>query len=246
MFHWQEKIAYYISAQDRSTVRMAGKKESNAQWRQISMVIRADILEQARQQKIDISEACNRSLAERLGIDYHQQKIPDGIVPEPVIIASNGKPVLPDPVPGVLAVPAIINADDPLAVKALKSRHPPKEKSARNVLAPAPLPAPAPEKEILPLRAPSLTTGKAKKPAPRKKKEDAAKKFFTSMILREDTETALLAKDDMYYTFERWCRDHRVLPVPDKKSFSVTLKNQFAVKEKMVIGTPTWIGIRLK
>jgi len=66
------------------------------------------------------------------------------------------------------------------------------------------------------------------------------------MIFREDTEAALLTKDDMYYSFERWCRDHRVLPVPDKKSFSITLKNQFAVKEKMVNGTPTWIGIRLK
>lgn len=228
---------------------MAGKKESNAPWRQISVVIRDDILELARQQKIDVSDACNRALAERLGIDYHQQKIPGGIVPEPVIIASNGKPVLPDhlpPKPGVMAVPAIINADDPQAAKALKSRHLPKEKPARDVPAPAPLPAPAPEKEVLPLRAPSLTPGKAKKPAPRKKKEDAAKKFFTSIILREDTEAVHIAKDDMYYTFERWCRDHRVLPVPDKKSFSVTLKNQFAVKEKMVNGTPTWVGVRLK
>jgi hypothetical protein len=91
-----------------------------------------------------------------------------------------------------------------------------------------------------------LTTGKSGKPAPRKKKGDAVKRFFTSMIFREDTEAALLAKDDMYYSFERWCRGHRVLPVPDKKSFSITLKNQFAVKEKMVNGTPTWIGIRLK
>ena len=111
---------------------MAGKKESNTPWRQISIVIRADILEQARQQKIDVSEACNRTLAERLGIDFRQQKIPDGIVLEPVIIAANGKPVLPDPVspePGVLAVPAIINADDPKAAKALKSQHPAKSKT---------------------------------------------------------------------------------------------------------------------
>jgi len=228
---------------------MAGKKESTAPWRQISVVIRSDILELAHQQKIDVSEACNRALAERLGIDYHQQKIPGGIVVEPVIIASNGKPVLPDHLPhkpGVMAVPAIINADDPRAAKALKSRHLPKERPARDVPAPAPLPAPDPEKEALPLRAPSLTPGKAKKPASGKKKEDAAKKFFTSMILREDTEAARIAKDDMYYTFERWCRDHRVLPVPEKKSFSVTLKNQFAVKEKMVNGTPTWVGVRLK
>jgi hypothetical protein len=228
---------------------MAGKKESYAPWRQISIVIRADLLERARQQKIDVSEACNRALAERLGIDYRQQKIPDRIVLEPVIIAANGKPVLPDPVspePGVLAVPAIINADDPHAAKVLKSRHTPKGKPVRDVLAPASLPAPAAEQEIKPQRASSLTTGKAKKPAPRKKKDDAAKKFFTSMILREDTEAAIVAKDDMYYTFERWCRDHRVLPIPDKKSFSVTLKNQFAVKEKIVDGKPVWVGIRLK
>lgn len=228
---------------------MAGKKESSTPWRQISIVIRADILERARQQKIEVSEVCNRALAERLGIDYRQQKIPDGIVLEPVIIAANGKPVLPGPVspePGVLAVPAIINADDPHAAKALKSRHTPKGKPARDILAPSPQAAPAPEQEIIPRRASSLTTGKAKKPAPRKKKEDAAKKFFTSMILREDTETSVLAKDDMYYTFERWCRDHRVLPIPDKKSFSVTLKNQFAVKEKIVDGKPAWVGIRLK
>ena len=46
--------------------------------------------------------------------------------------------------------------------------------------------------------------------------------------------------------FERWCREHRILPIPDKKAFAVTLKNQFAVREKMVNGTPSWIGIRLK
>jgi len=229
---------------------MSGKKESSTQWRQTTVVIRGDILEQARQQKIDISEACNRALAERLGIDYRQQKIPEGIVTEPVIIAANGKRVLPDhelSKPGTLAVPAIINADDPQAAKAIKSRHLPKEKTAGEMPGPATLPAPVPEKESTVPRSPSPPTGKAKKPVPpRKKKENAAKKFFASMILREDSETALIAKDDMYYTFERWCRDHRFLPVPDKKSFSVTLKNQFAVTEKMVNGTPMWVGVRVK
>jgi hypothetical protein len=229
---------------------MAGKKESSVPWRQTSVVIRADILEQAYLQKINISEAANRALAERLGIDYRQQKIPEGNVAEPVIIVSNEAPALPDHAPakpGAPVVTAIINADDPQAAKALKSRHLPKEKPARDVLAPTPLPAPALEKETTPLRVPSLMTGKAKRPAPtRKKKEDSAKKFFASMILREYAEGALIPKDDMYYAFERWCRDHRVLPVPDKKSFSLTLKNQFAVKEKMVDGTPTWVGVTVK
>jgi hypothetical protein len=228
---------------------MAGKKESSASWRQASVVIRADILEQTRQQKIDISEVVNRALAERLGIDFLQQKIPEGIIAEPVIIASNEAPALPDQVPvkpGAPATAAIINADDPLAANTIKSRHIQKEKSAREIPPPGPVPAPAPKKEAPLLRSPAPASGKAKKPAPKKKKEDAAKKFFASTILREDSDTALIPKDDMYYAFERWCRDHRVQPVPDKKSFSVTLKNQFAVKERMVNGSPTWVGVKLK
>jgi len=229
---------------------MTGKKESSAPWRQMSVMIRIDILEQAHLQKIDISDTVNRALAERLGIDYRQQKIPEGTIAEPVIIASNEAHALPDNVPskpGAMAAAAIINADDPYAAKKLKSRHLPKEKPDQDIQAPTPVPDPAPEKETTPLHVPSLVTGKAKKPAPtRKKKEDSAKKFFASMILREDAEGALISKDDLYYTFERWCRDHRVLPVPDKKAFAVTLKNQFAVKEEMVNGTPTWISIRLK
>jgi hypothetical protein len=224
---------------------MAGKNESSAPWRQTTVVIRADIFEQASQQKIDISDAINRVLAERLGIDFRQQKIPEGTVTEPVIIAPNEAPPLRGRVPtkpGALAAAAIINADDPQAAKAIKSRHLPKEKPARDV----PAPAPIPEKEAPPTHAPSSATGKAKKPAPKKKKEDAAKKFFASMVIRDDSEDALIPKDALYYSFERWCRNNRVLPVPDKKVFSVTLKNQFAVKEKMVNGTPTWVGVRVK
>ena len=228
---------------------MAGKKESTTQWRQTSVVIRADILDQALLQKIDISESCNLAIAERLGIDYRQQKIPEGIVTEPVIIAVNGKPVLPDHASSKPAapVPAIINADDPHAVKKIKSRHLPGEPPARDVPVTAPLPVSASETEAPVSLSPPRTTGKGKRPfPPRKKKDDTIKKFFTSMILREEPETALIGKDDMYYTFERWCRDHRMLPVPDRKSFHVTLKNQFAVKEKIVNGTPMWIGVRVK
>jgi hypothetical protein len=228
---------------------MAGKKESGTQWRHISVVIRADILEQAVRQKIDISGACNQALAELTGIDYRQQKIPEGIITEPLIVASNGIPDLPgnDPVKSAAPkVTAIINAEDPQAAKALKSRHLPKEKPAPDTPAPAPQPAPAGEKEVISHPAQFPTTEKAKKPLPRKKKEDIIKKFFSSMILREDSGSELIAKDDLYYAFERWCRNHRVLPVPDKKSFSVTLKNQHAVTEKMVDGTPTWLGVKVR
>jgi hypothetical protein len=230
---------------------MAGKKEISAQWRQTPVVIRADILEQADLQKINISEACNHALAERLGIDFRQQKIPEGDVTEPVIIAQNEAPVLPGHIrvkPGAPSATAIINADDPMAAKTIKSKNLPKEKPARDVPSPGsmPAPAPAPKKEAIPHQ-PSLSKAKGKTAAPpRKKKDDAAKKFFATMILREDADTEQVPKDDLYYTFERWCRNNRILPVPDKKSFSVTLKNQFAVQEKRVNGTPTWVGVRVK
>lgn len=228
---------------------MAGKKPGSAPWRQVSVVIRADILEQARQQEIDISEAVNRVLAEKMGIDYRQQKIPEGTIAEPVIIAPNEAPALPDHVPaktGAPAAAAIINADDPQAAKTIKSRQLLKEKPVRDVPPPDLKLASASEKGSI-SHHPSPAPVKAKKPALlRKKKDDAAKKFFTSMIIREDSDTARITKDDMYYAFERWCHNHRLTPVPDKKSFSVTLKNQFAVKERMVQGSPTWIGVKVK
>jgi hypothetical protein len=229
---------------------MAGKKESITQWRQTSVMIRTDILEQAHQKNIDISEACNRVLAGMLGIDYLQQKIPEGTKSEPVIIASNGKPVLltsKASKPGGPAVPAIINADDPQAAKTLKSRQFPEEKTCLNLQAPPPLSPDAMEKGDISHQIPSPIRGKTKKPTqPRRKKEDAAKIFFASMVIREETENGLIAKDDMYYTFERWCRDHRVSTIPDKKTFSVTLKTQYAVKEKMINGTQTWVGVRVR
>ncbi len=146
---------------------MAGKKETSAQWRQTPVVIRADILEQAHLQKINISEACNQAIAERLGIDFRQQKIPEGAVTEPVIIAQNEAPALPGHIPakpGAPSATAIINADDPLAAKTIKSKNLPKEKPARDVPAPVPVPssAPASEKEAIPLHAPSLVERKRK------------------------------------------------------------------------------------
>lgn len=226
---------------------MAGKKEDGTRWRQASVMIRADIFGQAREQKIDISDTVNRALAERLGIDYRQQKIPEGTIAEPVIIAPNAAPVLPErgnPEPGAGPAAAIINADDPQAAKAVKTRRSlPKERPAFD--GPA-VQVPAPGKEAIPRRE-TPPPEKAKKPAaPRKKKEDPAKKFFGSMVLREDAGDALISKDDMFNVFERWCREHHILPIPEKKAFAVTLKNQCAVREKMVNGTPSWIGIRLK
>jgi hypothetical protein len=226
---------------------MAGKKESSTPWRQTSVLIRADIFDKAREQAIDISGECNRALAERLGIDYRQQKIPEGSVPDPVIIAPNAAPAPHSrrgPEPGTPPATAIINADDPHSAGVVKSRNLPKEKPAR--AAPAAAQLPSPEKTSVPRQA-TTAPEKPKKPTQsRKKKEDPAKKFFSSMVIREDAENSFISKDDMYYAFERWCRDHLVPTFPDKKTFAVALKNQFAVREKMVNGTAAWVGVQVK
>ena len=55
-----------------------------------------------------------------------------------------------------------------------------------------------------------------------------------------------MGKDELYEIFVRFCRDHRITPVPEKKAVTVALKNQFALTEKPVGGKSCWTGVRLK
>jgi hypothetical protein len=80
----------------------------------------------------------------------------------------------------------------------------------------------------------------------KKTKGDALKTFFSSTIIRTDETEEGVRKDELYELFARFCREHRITPVPERKTVTVALKNQFALTEKMVDGTPCWTGIRLK
>ena len=85
---------------------MAGKKEPGAGWRQTPVLVRADIFSQAHEQGIDISDTCNRALADLLGIDYRQQQLDNVPVPPPVIIAKDGGlPVVTGTCPGSSQIP---------------------------------------------------------------------------------------------------------------------------------------------
>ena len=66
------------------------------------------------------------------------------------------------------------------------------------------------------------------------------------MITRIDADDAVVPKEDMYLAFTRWCRDHRIATVPDRKVFATLLKNKFAITEKTVAGVSCWINIRLR
>ena len=59
-------------------------------------------------------------------------------------------------------------------------------------------------------------SGPAPKTRAKGRKEDAIKRFVSTRIVRETEESpdAIIAKDELYQLFERWCRDHDYAAIP--------------------------------
>ena len=218
------------------------------------MVLREDIYLQALERRIDINDACNRALASLTGHDYDRQKPEEVPPPPPVIIAKDGASSHSSgelqKIP-LKKIHPVINADDPAApVKVVQAKTTAKKIP---VEPPTQLPAPSPAvPEEKPIAAVAATTKKGAIPKgrdtpPKKRsKGDALKTFFSSKIARTDVADDYVDKDELYELFARFCREHRITPVPERKPVTVALKNQFALTEKMVNGIPSWTGIRLK
>jgi len=233
---------------------MTGKKESGATWHHTTVVLRSDIYRQAVVQGIDISDACNRALAGLTGTEYHRQQLEEVPPPPPVIVARNGS--LP-PAPADMRKTAsrklhpVINADDPAAPATVVQAKAPVKKARAESPAPVPVPAPVTPEEkpaAAPVTAPKKAPVQKGRAVPAKKRSrgDALKTFFALKIVRTDETDAGVNKDELYELFARYCREHRITPVPERKAVTVALKNQFALTEKSVNGTPCWTGIRLK
>jgi len=234
---------------------MTGKTKTGATWHSTPVVLRSDIYRKALEQGIDISDACNRALAGLTGCEYRNRQTDEIPAPPPVIIARDGSsPYAPkerdlSPPPKLHPV---INADDPAApATVVQAKTRPAKKATAGPPAPVPAPAPVlPEEE--PVAVPVITakTAAAKKSqavsAKKRSKGDALRTFFSLKIARSDDEEARVGKDDLYELFARFCRDHRITPVPERKTVTIALKNQFALTEKPVDGTACWTGIRLK
>jgi len=233
---------------------MTGKKESGATWHSTTVVLREDIYRQALAREIDISDACNRALASLTGNEYHSQERDEVPAPPPVIIAKDGSsPHVngePKKVPSPKLHP-VINADDPAAPARVVQAKAPVKKAPAELPAALPAPVPPTLKEK-PVAAPAATMKKAgaKKghtaPSNKRAKGEILKTFFSSKIARSDDEGDRIGKDELYELFARFCREHHTIPVPERKTVTVALKNQFALTEKMVDGTSFWTGIRLK
>ncbi|MCK9580646.1 MAG: hypothetical protein M0Q92_09380 [Methanoregula sp.] len=230
---------------------MPHNKEPGSAWRHTTVLVRADIYTKAQDQGIDISDACNRALADLLGIDYRQQHLDAVPVPPPVIIASDGGIAAPAGTTGFLhkpSQPPVINADDPKAPGTIATI----KKQPVKKPAPPPTGPEIPVKETRSTQAAVKTPAaapatKARKPAPKKaEKGDVLKKFIAAMIVRADTDDAVIPKEDLYQIFSRWCREQKISPVPEAKQITVALKNKLAFREKSVGGKPCWTNVRLK
>jgi hypothetical protein len=234
---------------------MTAKKVQDPKWCETAVSIREDILAQARASGLDIAEVCNRALADATGIRYVPREPAAATPAAPVIIAQNGAPSAGDTIPVTVSpvgMHPVINADDPRSATTVKQvpRTPsPKTPSALpgRVSSPEKPPkAPAAMPAAPPLVPQMEKTMKPEARPEKKGKGMAIKKFVIEAIVREDTDETRVAKAEMYEHFVRWCREHRITPVPDRKSLTVALKNQFALKEKTVEGEPSWVNVRLK
>ena len=222
---------------------MTAGKVSRKAWMETVVLIRSDLYDEAERQHHDISFECNTALASRLGIAHTGSRLQGAGETLPVISGIEPKPA------GAMLRP-VINADDPSTPAKVKKE---KKEAAPTKPRPVRLPAAAGtsalSKQSTPI-VPSSPTGTSGKPASdRKKKAGAIKKFVSTRIVRTDDDgrtDAIIPKDELYQRFERWCREHAVHPVPDRRSFTVALKNQCAIPERSIGGMPCWVNIRLK
>ena len=223
---------------------MGAGKSAGTGWQQTPVLIRSDIIAAAEREHLDISDACNRALAKHLGIEYNPLKKTVPEVSSKVIIA-------PDPAPAdrkdrsPAALP-VINAEDPTVPgKVMKEK---KERKAPAAAKPHALPQePAPQRPVIPTP-PAQPAKAAPKTGRKSKKEDPINRFVSTRIVRETDESpdAIIAKDELYQRFERWCRDHNYATIPDRRAFTVILKNKYALEERTVGGIPSWTSIRIK
>jgi len=231
---------------------MTAKNGGEGRWCPVTVAIKEEILTAAQSAGIDIQDLCNRALAGAAGIPYipePREKKPESA---PVIVADPCVPITDkSDLHGKTGdrLHPVINADDPKARTAVKLLPKPKAGSPQVSLPgrvsppekplpvpPAPALVPPPEK---PKKAAAGKAGKRQKISP-------IGKFVAERIARDDGEECHISKDTLYAAFTQWCRERRITPVPDRRTVTVTLKNQFAMTESTIAGEPSWINARIR
>jgi len=223
---------------------MSKRKVSGSSLEHVTVQIRSDLLFLAHEQHLDISEECNAALARRLGVEYTGAHPPHSTREAPAMAVQVPAPGRQRP-----KLRPVINADDPATpAKVLQEKAEAAVQKPHAVHHPhTPMGTPVP---VPPPLAPKAAQGKPRKPAAdKKRKENAIKKFVSSRIVRADDDDgtdAIIPKDELFQRFEDWCREHAITPVPDRRQFTVALKNQYVIAERTIGGAPYWVNIRLK
>jgi len=220
---------------------MGSGKNAGTGMQQVPILIRSDIVKAAEKVNLDISGECNRALAQRLGIVWkpEPERLPASRAR--VIVAPDGSQAKQSP--PAKTMPPVINAEDPSVpgkvLREKKERKPPVPAQPK---APERRPVPPP-----PATSPKNSRGKSGS-SQKGKKEEAIQGFVRIRLARETEEApdAIIAKDELYEKFEHWCRDQGFVEIPERKPFSVALKNKYAFAERTIGGIPSWVNIRVK
>jgi len=231
---------------------MTAKNGVGKRWCQTTVAIREDILSATQSAGLDIQDLCNRALAGAAGIPYLPEPRKNQPPSTPVIIADPGVPKADTTeLHGKTkdGLHPVINADDPRARSAVKLL--PKPKTGA-------LPVSLPGRVSPPEKPVPVPPAPARVPQPEKPKKAVAEKagkrpkvssigkFVAERIARDDAEESHISKDALYAAFTQWCRERRITPVPDRRTLTVTLKNQFAMTETTIAGEPSWISARIR
>ena len=231
-------------------------------WRQATVLIRGDIFSLAKERGIDISSECNRALADTLGIEYAQQKIPELPRENPVIIAKDGAGGTGRDGRAGKHLSPVMNAEDPaIRTHILKSKkepvlrapavHPPaqvdKQAEAEKV---AKAPVETVQRSVK--LADVQPTGKkgTKSSSGKKGKDDLIRQFVAKRIARTDPGDGenRVPKDELYQIFTRWWKSNagKSAIMPDKRAFTIFLKNRLVMEEGAADGVQYWNNIKLR
>jgi len=219
---------------------MGAGKITDPGWQQVPVLLRSDLVAAAEGKKLDISDECNRTLAARLGIAYRAPAKAPAPAVSRVFVAPDAAPAGH---PAATAAAPVINAEDPTVPgKVLREK-----KEKKDPVVPQPR-EPIPAKAATPISPVAIPAKPAAKGKGKGRKGDTIQRFVSTRIVREAEESpdAIVAKDELYQRFERWCRDQDYAAIPERRVFSVALKNKYAFAERTVGGTPSWVGLRLK
>jgi hypothetical protein len=248
----QDRVLYFSREQMHWCENMSARKNPGVTWHQAEIPIRSDIYKKASDLHLDIRDECNRALAHIVGIDYSREPSDTESPSEPVTIAT-----VPVAETGsALKTPArttpvspVMNAEDPMApVKVLRDKKEAAAPKPRAMHAPSATPAIKAPDKALPEESLTLADSPGKHSTDRKTKEGTIKKFVKTRIIRagEESPDTVLPKDELFAMFERWCREQDIAKIPDRKAFTVALKNQYAFTERTIGGKPCWMNIQIR